>query len=231
MSVWAIVVAAGRGVRFGVPDGTSDAESRKQFVELAGMSVVEWAVRTSIECCDGVVLVLPADALEGGPRAAVDVAVDAVVAGGATRADSVRAGLAAVPAEAEVVVVHDAARPLASPALFAAVVEAVRAGADAAVPALPVTDTVKRVVGNRVEATVARDDLVVVQTPQAFRAAALRAAHAGASDASDDAALVERAGGAVVVVPGDADNLKITTPVDLVVAGVLLGDRTDGGMR
>ena len=123
--------------------------------------------------------------------------------GGATRSESVRAGLAAVPPDAEVVVVHDAARPLATAALFDAVIDAVRAGADGAVPGLPVADTLKRVDDVRVIETVDRVGLVAVQTPQAFRAGVLRAAHAPAADATDDAALVEALGGTVVVVPGD----------------------------
>ena len=107
-------------------------------------------------------------------------------------------------------VVHDAARPLASRTLFAAVIAAVDAGADAAIPALPIVDTVKRVDGIRVLDTVPRADLVVVQTPQAFRAAMLRAAHAGAAVDTDDAALVEAHGGTVVIVPGETRNLKLT---------------------
>ena len=205
--VWAIVVAAGRGERFGAP---------KQFSELAGTRVVDRAVTAAARACDAVVLVLaPGVEWDGSP-------VDAIATGGATRSESVRSGLAAVPADVDVVVVHDAARPLASDALFAAVISAVHGGADAAVPALPVIDTVKRVDGTRVRETIRRDDLVAVQTPQGFRAAALRAAHAGADDASDDAALVEARGGRVVVVDGDRRNLKITTGDDLVVARALL---------
>jgi 2-C-methyl-D-erythritol 4-phosphate cytidylyltransferase len=112
--------------------------------------------------------------------------------------------------------VHDAARPFAAPALFEAVVAAVRAGADGAVPGIPVSDTIKRVVGGAVVATLDRDELVAVQTPQAFAAAALRRAHAdGAAEATDDAALVEATGGRVVVVPGDPANTKITLRADL----------------
>ena len=144
------------------------------------------------------------------------------VPGGASRSESVRAGLAAVPPTAGIVVVHDAARPLASPALFAAVVAAVRAGADGAVPAVPGVDTLKRVDGDRVLGTVSRETLVAVQTPQAFRAGALRAAHSGGGEATDDAALVESAGGTVVVVTGEPDNLKVTTPDDLARAAFLL---------
>jgi 2-C-methyl-D-erythritol 4-phosphate cytidylyltransferase len=198
--VWAIVLAAGSGSRFGSP---------KQFAELAGRRVVDWSVGTARSACDEVVVVLPVGRAWDGPPVA------AVVTGGATRSASVRAGLAAVPAGAEIIVVHDAARPLAPRALFAAVVSAVRSGADGAVPGLPVADTLKRVDGGRVVATVERDGLVAVQTPQAFRAAVLRAAHTGGGGATDDAALVEAAGGKVVVVPGDPLNLKVTNPDDL----------------
>jgi len=112
--------------------------------------------------------------------------------------------------------------PLAPPALFDAVIDAVRGGADAAVPGLPISDTVKRVDGDHVVETIARDALVAVQTPQAFRTDVLRAAHTASGEATDDAALVEAAGGRVVVVSGDPRNLKITTPADLVVAAALL---------
>ena len=206
-AVWGIVVAAGRGDRFGAP---------KQFCDLAGTRVVDRSVATASAVCDAVVVVLP-DAMEwdGAP-------VVAAVVGGATRSESVRAGLGAVPDDVDVIVVHDAARPLASRDLFAAVIAAVRDGADAAVPGVSVADTLKRIDGVDVVATVARDDLVAAQTPQAFRASALRAAHANADDASDDAALVEAFGGRVVVVTGETANLKITTPADLVVAAVSL---------
>ena len=138
------------------------------------------------------------------------------VAGGATRSDSVRAGLAAVPSAATIVCVHDAARPLATPELFAAVIDAVRGGADAVVPAVAVTDTIKVVDGDgAVVDTPDRATLVAVQTPQAFRADALRRAHAGGGDGTDDAALVERLGGRVVTVPGEPWNRKITDPDDL----------------
>ena len=201
MTVWAIVVAAGSGSRFGGP---------KQFEELEGRRVVDWALVASRTVADGVVLVVPAGHVEDGAPVA-----DAVVVGGATRSASVRAGLAAVPSDAAIVVVHDAARPFAAPALFEAVIAAVREGADGAVPGVPLADTVKRVVGSQVVATLDRDELVAVQTPQAFTAAALRAAHTEAVEATDDAALVEAAGGRVVVVPGDPANAKITLRTDL----------------
>ena len=138
------------------------------------------------------------------------------MSGGATRTDSVRNGLLAVPATADIVCVHDAARPFASPALFAAVVAAVRAGADGAVPGCAVTDTIKVVrPDGTVVSTPDRSMLVAVQTPQAFRAVALRTAHADGGEGTDDASLVESMGGRVVVVPGEAANRKITEPEDL----------------
>jgi 2-C-methyl-D-erythritol 4-phosphate cytidylyltransferase len=129
----------------------------------------------------------------------------------------VRCALAVIPPDVDVIVVHDAARPLAPPSLFAAVIAAVDGGADAAVPGVPPADTVKRVDGDVVVETVDRGTLMLVQTPQAFRAEVLRAAHVGEPDATDDAALVERAGGKVVVVPGHPAAHKITTPDDLAV--------------
>jgi 2-C-methyl-D-erythritol 4-phosphate cytidylyltransferase len=201
--VCAVVVAAGSGSRFG---------GRKQFTEIGGRPVVEWSVAAARTVASAVILVVPEDST-ADPRL-VGLA-DVVVAGGASRAASVRCGLAASPQESDIVVVHDAARPLASAGLFRAVVDAVEAGADGAVPGLPVTDTVKRVEDGTVVATVARDDLVTVQTPQAFRLAVLRAAHAGEPEATDDAALLEGLGAAVAVVPGERRNLKLTSHDDL----------------
>jgi 2-C-methyl-D-erythritol 4-phosphate cytidylyltransferase len=132
-----------------------------------------------------------------------------------------------VPDDVDVVVVHDAARPLASRRLFDLVVHAVVDGADGAVPALAISDTVKRVRGERVVETVSRDGLVAVQTPQAFRATVLRAAHRVGAIDTDDAALVEADGGTVVVVEGERRNLKLTRAEDLQVAEALLdGART-----
>ena len=212
--VWAIVVAAGSGSRFGeaVP---------KQFLALGGRRLIDWSLAVADAACDDVVAVVPSayvDTLAAGVIA---------VAGGPTRSASVRAGLAVVPDDADVIVVHDAARPLAGPELFDRVVAAVRAGADGAVPGVPVPDTVKRVEpsGGRVVETLDRAALRAVQTPQAFAAAVLRRAHAGGADATDDAALVEALGAAVVVVDGDPANLKITGPDDLVRAEALLSRR------
>ncbi len=205
--VWAVVVAAGWGERFGGP---------KQFSDLGGARLVDHAVATASQACDAVVLVVPdATDWEGGE-------VAALATGGVSRAESVRSGLAVVPLGAEIVVVHDAARPLASAELFQAVIGAVRDGADGAVPGLAVADTLKRVDDVRVTATVDRVGLVAVQTPQAFEAGILRAAHATGADATDDAGLVEAIGGTVVVVPGDPRNLKVTGPADLMIAAALL---------
>jgi 2-C-methyl-D-erythritol 4-phosphate cytidylyltransferase len=204
-----IVVAAGGGTRFG---------TAKQFVRLAGVSVVERAVAVATESTDGVVVVLPPDSSwQPSPPALA-------VTGGATRSDSVRAGLAVVPPDTDVVVVHDAARPLATRSLFASVIDAVRAGADGAIPALPIVDTIKRVNGEEVLETVERDDLVAVQTPQAFRADLLREAHAGGWIGTDDAALVEEVGGKVVTVAGEPRNVKLTVAYDLELLRTLLDD-------
>jgi 2-C-methyl-D-erythritol 4-phosphate cytidylyltransferase len=229
--VWSIVVAGGSGRRFG---------RLKQFSELAGRPVLEWAVQACRPCSAGVVLVVPAtDAASGAAEAPDPHGADAVVSGGATRADSVRCGLAAVPSEAAIIVVHDAARPLASPVLFDAVIAAVtEGGADGAVPGVPLRDTIKVVdESGRVTDTLDRDRLVAVQTPQAFNAAALRRAHAEAAPdaatpaaampaaATDDAMLVEALGGTVLVVPGEPGNLKITDPDDLMAAERLVAAR------
>ena len=203
--IWAIVVAAGSGSRYGGP---------KQLELLDGRRLVDLAIEQPRHVADGVVLVVPPDRLD-----AQWPDVDAIVAGGATRSDSVRAGLAAVPAEADVVVVHDAARPGAPRALFDEVVAAVAGdGAEAAVPGLPVADTLRHLDGEPLD----RDRVVAVQTPQAFRADALRTAHRGAPQATDDATLVERTGGRVVVVPGSPQAMKVTTREDLRLLEVLL---------
>ena len=199
--VWTVVVAAGTGDRYGAP---------KQYERLVGRRVLDWSLAVARASSDGVVLVVRPD--RAGEREDADV----VVSGGDTRSMSARAGLAAVPDDAEVIVVHDAARPAASRALFRAVVRAVEDGADAAIPGLTVVDTLKRTKDRVVIETLDRRGLVSVQTPQAFRASVLRAAHASGGEATDDAALVEQAGGRVVVVAGDPDNIKLTRPGDLV---------------
>jgi 2-C-methyl-D-erythritol 4-phosphate cytidylyltransferase len=200
-NVWTIVVAGGNGSRLGCV---------KQFEVVGSHRVIDHAADAARTVSDGVVLVVPPG----------DVVAEGGVAGGATRSESVRAGLAAVPGDATIVCVHDAARPFASRQLFEAVIDAVTAGADAAVPGLAVTDTIKRVdTDNVVVETPPRAALVVVQTPQAFRASILRAAHAtrgpGSDTATDDATLVEMSGGRVVVVSGEQNNRKITHLEDL----------------
>jgi 2-C-methyl-D-erythritol 4-phosphate cytidylyltransferase len=201
--VWAVILAAGTGMRFG---------GVKQFASLDGRRLVDVVVETAASVCDEVVVVLPVGVKwDGSP-------VAAVTEGGPTREASVRRGLAAVPSRAGLVVVHDAAHPLASPTLFEAVIAAVKAGADGAVPGLRLTETLKRVDGGRSVANVDRRDLVMVQTPHAFRAAALRTAHAKGGEATDDSVLVEAVGGVVAVVPGDPRNIHVTTAGELEVA-------------
>lgn len=195
--VWTVVVAAGSGNRFG---------GQKQFMMLGDKRVIDWSRDVAHSVSDGVVLVVPTEAAsaEGG------------VAGGATRSESVRRGLAAVPSEATIVCVHDAARPFASEHLYKEVIAAVASGADGAVPGIPVTDTIKQVnAEGMVLGTPDRAGLVAVQTPQAFRASVLREAHGSGNEGTDDASLVERAGGKVVVVNGESINRKLTTPEDL----------------
>ena len=220
--VWVIVVAAGSGSRFG---------ARKQFLDLSGRSVIDRAVAEAVHHAEGVVVVLPGDRAGAGlggrsPTATPPRAVR-VVTGGSSRSDSVRRGLAAVPPDAEVVVVHDGARPLASAELYRRVVAAVREGADGAVPVVEVTDTVRRH-----GVAFDRRGLVAVQTPQGFRAGVLRAALAEGGEATDDATLVEATGATVVEVEGDRGNLKITTPEDLTMAAALLGEADEpSGLR
>ena len=221
--VWSIVVAGGSGQRFG---------DLKQFAPLGGRPVVEWAIEACRPHSDGVVLVVPVKAVEV-PRQGAHGA-DVVVVGGSTRSESVRRGLDAVPAQADIIVVHDAARPLAPASLFAAVLGALHEeGVTGAVPGLAPSDTIKAVDRSmNVTTTLDRTTLVAVQTPQAFRAAALRAAHEHAVQrdnvaATDDAALVEAIGACIRVVPGEPGNLKITTPDDLVTAERLLAARSE----
>ena len=227
--IWTVLVAAGQGRRFGGP---------KQLQPLAGRRVIDWALESAAAASDGVVVVAAADqvrglaegpaALRAGPGAGRssarprDDTTLIVTAGGATRSESVRAGLAATPRDADVIVVHDAARPLAGDALFSAVVAAIAAGADGAVPAVAVTDTIRHTDKGPLD----RSRLRAVQTPQAFRADLLRRAHASGDEATDDATLVEATGGNVRLVDGEPNNLKITEPGDLHVAEALLAART-----
>ncbi len=192
-----IVVGGGTGARFGRP---------KQYELLGGERVLDRSVRIASAAADGVTVVVPP----------ADAEREHAIAGGATRSDSVRAGLAAVPDDVDIVCVHDAARPLASLDLFRRVIDAVVDGAAGAIPGVPVSDTIKEIdATGRVVATPDRSRLVAVQTPQAFRRDVLVEAHRRGGDATDDAGLVEALGHAVIVVAGETSNRKLTVADDL----------------
>jgi 2-C-methyl-D-erythritol 4-phosphate cytidylyltransferase len=205
-------VAAGSGERLG-------ADRPKAFVVVGGRPLLEWSLEAlrATASVDEIVVALP-------PGVPLDIQGVKTVEGGPARSHSVRNALAAVPG-AERVVVHDAARPLATPELFEATLAALE-HADAAIAAAPVTDTVKEAQDGRVVATLDRSRLWAIQTPQAFRAAALRAALDQPDEvvaaATDDAALVEARGGTVRIVEAPPENLKVTTSFDLEVAELLL---------
>lgn len=218
----AVIVAAGRGVRCG--EGR-----RKQFRELGGVPVVERACAPFRRCdgVDSVVLVVPEDVLED-PPGWLEAAADQLVAGGESRQDSVRRGLAAVSPEATTILVHDGVRPLVSPELIERVLRAARQGA--VVPVLPMVDTIKEIDEHgRVVSTLPRGRLRRVQTPQGFPSEILREAHRGAARegriATDDAALCEAAGRSVRTVRGEPENVKLTTREDFAYARWLLDRR------
>ncbi|WP_420368879.1 2-C-methyl-D-erythritol 4-phosphate cytidylyltransferase [Curtobacterium sp. L1-20] len=223
-----VVVAAGSGTRLGV--GTA-----KAFVPVAGRLVLARALEPVFALPEPtlVVVVAPASLLDACHEVVASVAgaaaaYTAVVPGGADRHASVEAGLAVLPDSVTTVLVHDAARCLTPAAQFTRVFDAVATGDGAGfVPALPVTDTVKRVDGDVVAETVDRSALVGVQTPQGFPLAALRTAYSVSGQAeTDDAGVFAAAGGTVRVVPGDADAFKITTPWDLGRAESIVRSRT-----
>ena len=214
MSVWAVLVAAGRGERLGLdrPKAFAPLGGRPLLAEsLARLDASDWV--------EGIVVVAPPDWEEPAILLAEELGcgkVAASVTGGDTRAESVRAGVAEVPEEAEVVLVHDAARPLLPEEVIERVLALFSDGWDGVVPALPVADTVKRVRCDEIAETLPRGELVAVQTPQAFVASVLRQALSGdLGDASDCSALVEARGGRVLVVAGDRRLLKVTDPADL----------------
>ncbi|MDH4075459.1 MAG: 2-C-methyl-D-erythritol 4-phosphate cytidylyltransferase [Acidimicrobiia bacterium] len=208
MDVWGVVVAGGGGSRYG---------GLKQFELLAGRRVLDWSIAALAPVCRGVVVVVPAAVLDQ-----LQLPMDVVgVAGGHTRSDSVRAGLDALPVSASHVLVHDAARPLVTAEVVGRVRDALAGGAVAAVPVMPVTDSLRMMEGRAVD----RSGLVAVQTPQGFRVDVLRLAHSEGDTATDDASLVDRLGLTVVHVEGDPTNMKITDPHDLRIAEVLLHDR------
>ena len=206
------MVGGGSGRRFGLA---------KQYEALGEVRVIDRSVAVAREASDGVVVVVPPE----------DAEREGAIAGGATRSESVRAGLAAVPLDATIICVHDAARPLATVDLYRRAIAAVRNGADAAIPAVAVADTIKIVADGIVVSTPDRASLVAVQTPQAFRAGVLRAAHESGNDATDDAALVEGLGGVVAVVDGEMANRKITVPDDLVWARDQIANDHEGDQR
>jgi len=211
--VWTIVVAGGAGVRFG---------ERKQFAKLAGRSVLDHAVETAQAASYHTVVVVPEDVVSEVRESFGGHVGVTVVAGGQTRAGSVRAGLAVVDDAASIVLVHDAARPLASLDLFERVIGRVSAGAAAVIPVVPIADSLRHVDGHVVD----RSTLRAVQTPQGFLAAALRKAHLSGADATDDASVVGELGFEIVSVNGEAENRKLTEPSDLVTAEAIITSRT-----
>ncbi|MFN8157199.1 MAG: 2-C-methyl-D-erythritol 4-phosphate cytidylyltransferase [Candidatus Nanopelagicales bacterium] len=234
----AVVPAAGRGERLG-------PGAPKALRLLGGVPLLVHAVRAlaTARSIDLVVVAGPPDGLDevrsllaehGLVDAAPGRAGTQVVAGGDTRQDSVARALIALPDDVDVVLVHDAARPLAPVSLIDAVAAAVRGGADAVVPGLPVADTIKAVDEHGVVvATVDREQLRAVQTPQGFRRRLLAEAHAAGdpdAPATDDAGMVEAIGGTVLVVPGDEEAFKVTRPLDLVLAEAVLARRRAAGV-
>ena len=216
MSVWAVLVAAGRGERLGL-------DRPKAFAALRGRPLLAESLERleSSDWIDAIVVVAPEEWEEPAILLAEELGcgkVSASVSGGPSRAESVRIGVAEVPADAAVILVHDAARPLLSGEVIERVLAPLGEGWDGAVPGLPVADTVKRVRDDAVVETLPREELVAVQTPQAFDATILRAALAGdVASASDCASLVEARGGRVMVVEGDRRLLKVTSAEDLAV--------------
>jgi 2-C-methyl-D-erythritol 4-phosphate cytidylyltransferase len=218
LSVWAVLVAGGRGERLGSarPKAFAKLGDRPLLAEsLERLDASAWI--------DSIVIVAPPGWEEPSILVSEEIAatkVAAAVPGAETRTDSVRAGFGEVDGEAAVVLVHDAARPLVSDAVLERVLTALNEGWDGAVPVLPLADTIKRVEGQQVVETLRREELVAAQTPQAFLAPVLREALAGdLAGATDCASLVEARGGRVAAVAGDPRLLKITTPADLELVG------------
>lgn len=201
-----MLLAAGSGHRFG---------GLKQFVDVGGQRAVDRVVRTTRRVVDGIVLVLPEGVPWDGP------AVDRLASGGASRAQSVRAGLACVPPGCQVVVVHDAAHPLVREDLLRAVIAKVHQGADGAVCVLPMTQVVERMHDGVVVEVLPKHDQVLGQSPAAFSAAVLRRAHADSPETVEDVGLVVSRGGQVVGVPGDPLNLHVTSPEEYAMACAL----------
>ena len=222
MSVWAVLAAAGRGERLG-------SDRPKAFARLGGRPLLAESLERLEESgwIDAIVIAAPPDWEEPSILVAEEIAatkVSSAVTGGESRSESVRLALEEVPEEAAVVLVHDAARPLLPEEVIERVLAPLSEGWDGVVPAVPLADTVKRVEGDRVVETLPREDLVAVQTPQAFLADALRRAVSGdVSSATDCASLVEAQGGRVKVVEGDPRLLKVTDADDLALMEGWLG--------
>jgi 2-C-methyl-D-erythritol 4-phosphate cytidylyltransferase len=214
LSVWAILAAAGRGERLG-------GNRPKAFANLRGRPLLAESLERleASDWVDAIVIAAPAGWEEPSILVAEELGcakVASCVAGGQTRAESVRAGVDEVPGDAAAVLVHDAARPLLPDDVIERVLTALNDGWDGAVPVLPLADTIKRVDGPRVVETLVRGELVAAQTPQAFVASVLREAVAGdLAGATDCSSLVEARGGRVAAVPGDPRLLKVTSPEDL----------------
>ncbi len=225
MTTAAIIVAAGSGQRFG--------NAGKSFAIAGGMPMAWWSLTAASEAdtIDEIVLVC-GEHSQAAARALLEFFITTkpvtLALGGSRRQDSALAGIAATSANVDLVAIHDAARPLVSGELFDRVIEAARKHR-AAIVAVPVSDTIKRVVNDLVRETVPRDDLVSVQTPQAFEKALLLEAFASAAESgttvTDEASLIESLGFEVHVVPGRNDNIKVTYPSDLVVVEALLRAR------
>jgi 2-C-methyl-D-erythritol 4-phosphate cytidylyltransferase len=211
--VTAVIAAAGSGERLG-------AGGPKAFVPLGGRPMIAWSLDACRACGSvaAVIVAVPADHAHG----LQDVVT---VEGGSTRAESVAKALSAV--DTELVAIHDAARPLVTPELLDDLVAELVANpdADGIIAAAPVTDTVKKADGGRIVETLDRSILWAAQTPQVFRTEALRKALRAADGATDEAMLIEAAGGKVLIHDSGAPNLKVTTPVDLRLAELLLGGR------
>jgi 2-C-methyl-D-erythritol 4-phosphate cytidylyltransferase len=231
MSAWAIVAAAGRGTRL-----RGSRTEGKAFIPLGGKPMVAYSLAAFAKAShvDGVVLVVPAGR-EGSARAVADEAVPSlrveIVPGGTTRQASVNAGLSLIPVEVDRVIVHDAARPLVTPSLIEITLSAL-AHTPGVVMAIPESDTLKKEKDGRVVATIEREGIWRAQTPQAFRTAVLRAAHARAAserhEVTDDAALLEWIGETVAIVKGSHRNMKVTTSEDLALVEAILSGEGNG---
>jgi len=233
----AIVVAGGNGTRFG---------SMKQFAKIFGLPVISWSVSELLQVADHIVIVVPKDLYHEYGKESILAMIShdedaneheatqkyfkqdrydyaylldsiSVVAGGNTRSESVRCGLRALPAKTQIVIVHDAARPLAKASLFTQVIEKIIDGYDGATCYLPVSDTIKSLGQDGNISTLDRSKLIAVQTPQAFSFPILQKVHSTNPEATDDVALLEGIGAKIALVKGDPTNLKITEPHDIAI--------------